>query len=98
MADHLQSFIQDLIHKNDGIFKDADFKDCKGSAADIEEMLHNLESTEVHFKRKLSELSVIHPPDKEKIIYLQGLVDGMNLAIKPLQLYLQCDGGNHPAS
>ncbi|NOU98197.1 hypothetical protein GC093_33940 [Paenibacillus sp. LMG 31456] len=86
MGEQLQSFIQDLMERNKGVFKEGDFKDCQGAAADIREMIRRLESTEINFRRKLSEISAKQPPDKEKIIYLQGLVDGMNLAIKPMEI------------
>ncbi|MFD0677891.1 MULTISPECIES: hypothetical protein [unclassified Paenibacillus] len=87
MGEQLQRFIQDLMDRNQGDFKDGDFKDCQGAAADIKEMIQKLESTEVNFRRKLSEISAKQPPDKEKIIYLQGLVDGMGLAIKPMEIH-----------
>jgi hypothetical protein len=81
MKDHMHSFIQDLIQNNQEIFVMDDFKECQEAAADIGEMIQNLEATEVKFRRKLSNIAAQHPPDKEKIIYLQGMVDGMNLAV-----------------
>ncbi|MDF2960431.1 MAG: hypothetical protein K0S39_2166 [Paenibacillus sp.] len=85
MSDHLQSFIQDLRQRKQGLFTDDDFKECQEAATDIGEMIRKLEATETKFRRKLSDTASEHPPDKEKIIYLQGMVDGMNLTIKPLE-------------
>jgi hypothetical protein len=87
MSDHLQNFIQDLMQRNHTVFKDDDFKECREAAEDIDVMLQKLEDTQIKFRRKLAEFSSQHPHDKEKIIYLQGLVDGMNLAIKPLEIH-----------
>ncbi|NHN32871.1 hypothetical protein [Paenibacillus agricola] len=83
IKDQLQSFIQDLIRKNQDILMPDDFKECREAVSDVGEMIQKLEATEVKFRRKLTDISARHPTDKEKIIYLQGLVDGIGLAIKP---------------
>jgi hypothetical protein len=87
MSDQLQSFIQDLRQKNQGLFSEDDFKECQEAAADIGEMILKLEATQQKFRKKLTDMASQHPADKEKVIYLQGLADGLNLAIKPLEIH-----------
>ncbi|PZE22267.1 hypothetical protein [Paenibacillus xerothermodurans] len=85
MHDNMQSYIQELITRNPGIFTDDDFKECQEAVTDITAMISNLEASMFKFRRKLTNAAEAEEPDKEKIIYLRGLVDGMGLAIRPLE-------------
>jgi hypothetical protein len=87
MSDHLETFIEDLKQRNHGIFSDDDFDECREAVTDIAQMIQKLDATQVKFRKKLTDFASQHPPDKEKVVYLQGMVDGLNLAIKPLQTH-----------
>ncbi|MEK8127256.1 hypothetical protein WMW72_04950 [Paenibacillus filicis] len=79
------SFIEELLGRNKKLFTEADFSDCQKAAANMDELVHNLEATEVKFRRKLTETAAQVPQDKDKIVYLQGVCDGMNLVLGPLK-------------
>ncbi|SDC44087.1 hypothetical protein SAMN02799630_00322 [Paenibacillus sp. UNCCL117] len=85
-------FIEELLGRNQKLFTDADFTECRKAAATIHELIHNLEETEVKFRRKLTETSAQVPQDKDKIVYLQGVCDGMNLILGPLKHHSQLQG------
>jgi hypothetical protein len=81
----MDEFIKDLISKNHELFTEEDFSECRKVVTDFAEIIDNLEQTQTKFRRKLSEVAAGSPHDKDKVIYLQGMVDGMNLVITPLK-------------
>ncbi|OXM82731.1 hypothetical protein [Paenibacillus rigui] len=86
---HYHDFIDDLISRNKEIFSEEDFTECRKAVTELTEIVHNLEETQTKFRRKLSEAAANEHDNKEKIIYLQGLVDGMNLVVRPLKSHVQ---------
>ncbi|WP_159883238.1 hypothetical protein [Paenibacillus puerhi] len=89
------SFVEELLGRNRQLFSADDFTECQKAAADLGELILNLETTEVKFRRKLTEVSAQVPQNKDKIVYLQGLCDGMNLILGPLKKYGRPDDPEH---
>ncbi|MCS7463776.1 hypothetical protein N0M98_27095 [Paenibacillus doosanensis] len=87
--DQSEHFIKELIHKNQDLFDEHDFTECKQVVTDFAEIIANLESTQFKFRRKLSDVADKFPHDIEKVVYLQGMVDGLNLAIVPLKTFVK---------
>ncbi|UUZ85361.1 hypothetical protein LJK88_18480 [Paenibacillus sp. P26] len=86
MGEHdLNHLIKDLINRNKGILTEEDFSECTKAVTDFAEIIENMEAIQTKFRRKLTEVAENHPHDKERIIYLQGLVDGIHLVVGPLK-------------
>ncbi|MCZ8516192.1 hypothetical protein O9H85_28125 [Paenibacillus filicis] len=85
---HIESVIEDVMRRNKGLFSNEDFKECRQAVTDFEEVLGSLEAMQYKFRRKLSEAAANDPHNKEKLIYLQGLVDGINLVEGPLRRFM----------
>lgn len=83
-----EHFIKDLIEKNNDLFTEHDFTDCQKAVKDFAGLVENLEQTQFKFRRKLTDVAEKVPQDKERVIYLQGMVDGMNLMIGPLKTFV----------
>ncbi|MFH5184972.1 hypothetical protein ACHHV8_21295 [Paenibacillus sp. TAB 01] len=88
MVNHYEDFIDDLISRNKELFTEDDFSACRKAVTELAEIVHNLEETQTKFRRKLSEVAAEEHDHKDKIIYLQGLVDGMNLVVGPLKAHV----------
>lgn len=84
-SDH---FIKELIEKNSDLFTLSDFSECQKAVKDFAGLVENLEATQFKFRRKLTDVAEREPEDKEKVIYLQGMTDGMNLLIGPLKAFV----------
>lgn len=85
MAIDFREFIEEMMGRHRELFTAADFTECQQAAADWAELVRNLEATEVKFRRKLTETAAETPQNKEQIIYLQGVCDGINLMLGPLK-------------
>lgn len=95
MNNHYHDFIDELIDRNQELFSEEDFTACRKAVSELTEVLHNVEETQTKFRRKLSEVAAEEHENKEKIIYLQGMVDGMNLVIGPLKAHVHTNPSNH---
>ncbi|MBE1446264.1 MULTISPECIES: hypothetical protein [unclassified Paenibacillus] len=88
MSQYTDHFIKELISKNNDLFTEQDFTECQKAVKDFTGLVANLETTQYNFRRKLSDVADKNPHDIEKVVYLQGMVDGMNLVIGPLKQFI----------
>jgi hypothetical protein len=93
MSDHLDELIKDIVTRNKDFITENDFLECREAVTDIAQIVEKLEATQIKFRRKLTDEAAQHPYDSKKIIYLQGLADGINLVVAPLKRLT--DAGHH---